>query len=84
MGYNFPEFGQRISRKCDRAKLGDNLLQRFDDANVRKSMEINVDFINHYETMLAQLEWHISKNAKVHDPAAFHILQSVPGIGKTL
>ena len=82
--YNLPEIGQRISRRCDREKLGSSLIDRFDDASVRKSIEINVGLLNHYDEMLAKLEWYITSNAKVHDPAAFYLLQSVPGIGKTL
>ncbi len=82
--YNLPEFGQRIARRCDRQKLGESLLNRFDDTSVRKSMEINVGLIDHYDKMLAKLECYISKNARVDNPVAFHLLQSVPGIGKTL
>lgn len=82
--YNLPEIGQRISRRCDREKLGESLIDRFDDASVRKSMEVDVGLLDYYDEMLAKLEWYISQNAKVHDSAAFFILQSVPGIGKTL
>ncbi|MFQ5587137.1 MAG: IS110 family transposase [Thermodesulfobacteriota bacterium] len=82
--YNLPEIGQRISRRCDREKLGANLIDRFDDASVRKSMEVDVGLLDYYDEMLAKLEWYISQNATIHDSAAFFILQSVPGIGKTL
>jgi len=82
--YNLPEIGQRISRRCDREKLGGSLIARFDDPSVRKSIEVDVGLLDYYDEMLAKLEWYITKNAKVHDSAAFHLLQSVPGIGKTL
>ena len=62
--YNLPEIGQRISRRCDREKLGESLINRFNDQSVRKSMEVNIGLLNYYDEMLAKLEWYISKNAK--------------------
>ena len=37
-----------------------------------------------YSTLIRELELYIVRTAKEHDPQAFHLLQTVPGIGTTL
>ena len=40
--------------------------------------------IDAYVERIQEIEKYLVKNAKVHDPKTYHLLQSVPGIGKVL
>lgn len=82
--YNLPEIGVKIARPADRKRLGDDLVNRFDDPSVRKSIETDATLIDVYDRLLDDLERYIAKNAVAHDPVGFYLLQSVPGIGRTL
>ena len=78
--YNLPEYGKKIAYKGNRAGLPEH----FPDPEVRKSMEANLALLERYDSLLNDLELHITKTAKVHDPQTFYRLRSVPGIGKVL
>jgi transposase len=78
--YNLPAFGKKIACRTNR----EGLSQHFPDPEVRKSIEVNLSLLDHYDRLLTDLELHITRTAKVHDPNAFHRLRSVPGIGKIL
>jgi transposase len=78
---NFDDMG-RISRKCDRNKAG--VAERFTDPSVKKSIELDVALIDHYDKLLNHLEHELSLIAKVHDADAFFRLRSIPGIGRIL
>jgi len=78
--YCLPPFGKKIAYKTNRHGLPD----RFPDPSVQKSMELDVALINHYDTLLTEVELYITNTAKVHDVNAFYRLRSVPGIGKIL
>ena len=80
--YNLPEFGSRISRKADRARM--DIVSRFADAEVKKSIKFDCNLIDFYDEQLPKLEWHIQTCAKQHDPKALALLKSVPGIGNVL
>jgi len=78
--YCLPQFGKKIAYKKNRQGVA----ERFADASVRKSLEMDLALIDHYDKLLNEVELHITKTAKVHDPNAFYRLHSVPGIGKIL
>jgi len=78
--YNLDPFGKKIAYKANRAGVAEH----FPDPEVRKSIETNLALLDHYDRLLTDLELHITRTAKVHDPNAFHRLRSVPGIGKIL
>jgi transposase len=78
--YNLPPFLKSISYKGNR----EGVAERFNDECVRKSMEVNLSLIDHYDQLLGKLEYYINKKAKAHDPEALFRLLSVPGIGQTL
>ena len=40
--------------------------------------------IEAYDKMLSQLEWDITKTAKNHDPVAYTLLKTIPGVGRIL
>jgi transposase len=78
--YCLPEFGKKIAYKKNR----EGVAEHFTDQSVRKSIEMDLALIDHYDKLLTEVELYITKIAKVHDVNAFHRLRSVPGIGKIL
>lgn len=78
--YCLPQFGKKIAYKKNREGVADH----FPDSSVRKSMEMDLSLIDHYDKLLTEVELYITKSAKVHDTNAFFRLRSVPGIGKIL
>ena len=78
--YNLPAFEKRLAYAANREGVG----ERFPDPGVRKSVEVDLALINHYDALITALELTIVREAKRHDGDAFHRLTSVPGIGKVL
>jgi transposase len=78
--YNLPEIGKKLAYKANR----DGVAARFPDPAVHKSMEVDLALLGYYEPLLRELELHIVKAAKQHDPNTLYLLQTVPGIGKIL
>jgi transposase len=78
--YNLPEIGKRLAYKANR----DGVAERFPDPAVQKSMAVDLALLESYDPLLSDLELHIVKAAKPHDPNTLYLLQTVPGIGKIL
>jgi transposase len=66
-----------VKRSKDRREL----IQLFDDPELRLMIQSDLDFIDSQDQIIHLLEQRIKDNAKYHDRAAFNILTSVPGIG---
>src|SRR5262249_40631658 len=58
--------------------------ERFSDPSVKKSIELDLSLMDHYDQLLTEVELYITRTAKEHDRNAFLRLRSVPGIGKIL
>jgi transposase len=78
--YNLPEIGKRLANKANR----DDVADHFPDPSVRKTIEMDVALIDHYDKLLGEVELYITRSAKAHDVQTFSRLQSVPGIGQIL
>jgi len=78
--YNLPALGKKIAYKANRPGVA----ERFLDPDVRKSIEVDLALIDHYDRLLTDLELTIVRTAKQHDVNTFYRLRSVPGIGKIL
>jgi len=78
--YCLPQFGKKIAYKANRQ----GVCEHFTDSSVRKSMEMDLSLIDHYDKLLTEVELYITKTAKVHNVNAFFRLRSVHGIGKVL
>ncbi len=78
--YNLPAFEKQIAYGSNRAGLPDH----FDNPSVRKSVEVDLTLIDHYDRLLKELELYILRSARQHDPNALYRLRTVPGIGKIL
>ena len=53
--YNLPGFNKKLSRKYNH----DGVAERFEDPQVRKSVEVDLEMINSLNQVLKKLEWHI-------------------------
>jgi transposase len=78
--YNLPEIGKKLAYKANR----EGVEEHFPDPSVRKTIEVDVSLINHYDQLLGEVELYITRTAKKHDVQTFARLQSVPGIGQIL
>lgn len=78
--YNLPDNLGCISKARQRT----NLLELFHDPVVRTSIKANLDIINAHDSVLAELEREIIKNAKHHDPTSYALLLTIPGVGKII
>ena len=78
--YNLPEPPAKIAYKANR----DGVAEAFTDPDARKSMEVDFALIAHYDEIIRDLELHLERRAKQHDPQVYHRLRSVPGVGKIL
>jgi transposase len=78
--YNLPAPAARVAHAANRAGVA----EAFPDPDVRRSVEVDLEMVAHYDEVIRELELHLVRRAKEHDPHAFHRLRSVPGIGKIL
>src|SRR5256884_1231943 len=78
--YNLPEIGKKLAYKANR----EGVEEHFPEPSVRKTIEVDVSLIDHYDKLLGEVELYITRTAKAHDVQTFSRLQSVPGIGQIL
>jgi len=78
--YNLENPLGRIAKPKNR----EGLLERFDIPCVQKSMAANLEMIVTYDRVIGNLERDIVKSANSHDPVAFALLKTIPGIGKII
>lgn len=78
--YNLPAFEKRIDRVSNRQ----DIKLRFDDDMVRTSIDVDVQLLDTYHQHITAIEQKIAAEVKVHDPEAYQLLRTVPGIGKIL
>jgi transposase len=78
--YNLPDFEKSISRKRNRHGVAEH----FPDQSVRKSIELDLALLKHYDTLLNDVELYLTRHAKEHQPNDLYLLQTIPGVGKIL
>jgi transposase len=78
--WNLPELGRRISRQSHR----EGLAEHFADADVRKSIEVDLELIDQLDRIIGRLETYILRTARAHHPQTLHLLRTVHGIGRVL
>ena len=78
--YNLPPLGKRIAYPANRAGVAEH----FEERAVRQSIAVDLSLLERYDEILRDLELDLVRQAKQHDPQAFALLRSVPGIGKVL
>src|SRR5262249_22880938 len=80
--YNRPPLTKKLTYAGNRAEL--DLPSRFDDPSVRKNVEVDLALIDAYDLQIHDLELYLTRTAKVDDPQSYHLLQTIPGVGKVL
>jgi transposase len=78
--YNLPTPGKKIAYKANR----DGVAEVFDDADARKSMQVDFMLVEHYDEIIRDIENHLERRARQHDTQAYHRLKTIPGVGKIL
>lgn len=69
-----------VQRKTTRRSL----IAKMAVNDVRPSLEADLDFIDHLDALIKNLDKHIIDKAKHHDNTAYSLLRSIPGIGEIL
>jgi transposase len=78
--YNLPPLGTRVDRKGER----NSIPAHFPDPVVRRSVELDLSLIAHYDGLLRALESELTQRAKGHDAFGYQLLRSIPGVGRIL
>jgi len=77
--YNMDPLG-RIAKPLNR----EGLVERFDSPCVQMSIAANLDMVEAYDRVIAVLEQDIIQSAKAHDPGAYALLKTIPGVGRII
>ena len=78
--YNLPPLNLRTDRRVDLPEIPNH----FSDPVVRQMIELDTPGIGPLDEQLRVLEQALAMQAKAHDAGAYHLLRSVPGIGRIL
>ncbi len=77
---NLPPLGRRIAYPANRAGVAEH----FEDRAVRRSVAVDLALLERMDGIVRELELDLVRQAKQHDPQAFQLLRSIPGVGKIL
>src|SRR4029453_558145 len=78
--YNLPPLAKKLTFAANRAGVA----ERFADESVRRMVESDLELIGHADEQLQNLELYLVRHAKIDDPQAYPLLQTIPGVGKVL
>jgi transposase len=78
--YNLPDPLGRIAKPQNR----EGILEKFDEPGVQQSIGVDLEMICAYDPTISQIERYIIQTAKHHDPVAYALLQTIPGVGRIL
>jgi transposase len=78
--YHLPQIGKKLADQAKREGVADHC----PDPSGRKTREVDISLIAHYDKLLGEVELSITRRAKAQDGQTFARLQSVPGIGQIL
>jgi transposase len=79
---NLPPFGKKLSYAANRAEL--QIPQRFADPSVQLSATLDLELIDKLDELIAGVERHLTRTAKVDDVQTYHRLRTIPGVGPVL
>ena len=77
--YNLPEIGTTLAYKAHRQGVA----ERFPEPAVQKSIEVDLALIDHYDSLLRDVELCILKTAKQHDRNTLYLLRTIPGSARS-
>jgi transposase len=78
--HNQPTSDKSVRYKANREGVGEDLSDPSDRMSVRTDLEL----VDQYNRVIAQLEQYLVQHAKVHDPQMFYRLKSIPGVGEII
>jgi transposase len=76
--YNLSDYFGCIAKP----KYREGVTAQFEDPSVRKMIEADFAVIEAYDPIIAKMERDIISMANYHDPVAYALLKTIPGIGK--
>ncbi len=80
--YNLAPFPKKLSFAANRAEM--DVAGRFADPSVQKSAAVDVALVDRLDELIAELERHLTRTAKVDDVQTYHRLRTIPGVGPVL
>ncbi len=80
--YNLAPFPKKLSFAANRAEM--DVAQRFTDPSVQKSAAVDLALVDRLDELIADLERHLTRTAKVDDVQTYHRLRTIPGVGPVL
>ncbi len=78
--YNLPPLAASLGRKHQRKGIAEH----FPDPVVRQMIELDLRLIDTFDAEVRVLDQDLALKAKAHDAHAYHLIRSVPGIGRVL
>ncbi|WP_114418941.1 IS110 family transposase [Marinospirillum perlucidum] len=78
--YNLPPNKVNLKNVSAREQLG----RTFGDPVVQRNIDLDMAVLECYHRELSQIEWLLEKQAKKHRPIYYHLLQTIPSIGRIL
>jgi transposase len=78
--YLVEPFDGPIARKRHRHHIS----EKFSEKAVVKTIETDITMLNHYDTLLNDLENYLKRSVKSHNYNDFYLLKTVPGVGDIL
>ena len=78
--YNLPPNRLNLKNQCAR----DQLRATFTNPAAQRNIDLDIDILDHYASVLRKVEWFIEQQAKSHNPVHLQLLKSISGVGKIL
>jgi transposase len=78
--YNLPPLAKKLHYAANRVGVA----EQFADDSARRMVELDLAMIAATDEELRSVELYLVRHAKVDDPLAYQLLQTIPGIGKIL
>jgi transposase len=73
-----------LAKKLAFAANREGVAERFPEESVRRMVSSDLALMDHLDGQLRALELYLVRHAKVDDPQAYQLLQTIPGVGKLL
>lgn len=61
-----------------------NIVEKFHEQAVAKTIEADLKLLNHYDSVINDVENYLQRRVKEHDYNTFYLLRSIYGVGKIL
>jgi transposase len=78
--YLVEDFDGPLARKRHRH----NVIEKFQEQAVAKTIETDLKLLNHYDSVINDVENYLQRSVKEHDYNTFYLLRSIYGVGKIL